>query len=127
MTYNKHFSTGNYGLEAVIDFHGCDVAKATTENLRVFLDEVIKLSDMEAHGEPIFWVDMEATEPHLKGISVFQWIKTSNIVIHALATGLVLFNLFSCKPFDPDVIVEFGRKFWQADRVQMNVVDRGKN
>ncbi|MHA2427563.1 MAG: S-adenosylmethionine decarboxylase [Candidatus Hermodarchaeia archaeon] len=126
MVYNKHFPNGDYGLEATIDFHGCDTVKITTDNLKEFVTQVIRLSDMKPHGDPVIWEDLEATEPHLTGISIFQWIQTSDIVIHALTTGLVLFNLFSCKPFDPQQIADFGKDFWKANKVDLTTVTRGK-
>jgi hypothetical protein len=123
--YNTHFPNGDYGLESVIDFHGCYIEIMTTENLKKFVKEVIRLSDMNAHGDPVIWEDFDATEPHLKGVSLFQWIETSNIVVHAIMTGLVMFNLFSCKPYEPQDIVDFGKDFWKARRVGLTVVPRG--
>lgn len=126
MTYNTHFDNGAFGLEAIFDFHNCDTSKFTAEALVGFVNKIIEISDMEAYGEPIVWEDHVPQEVHLNGTSVFQWIKTSNIVLHTLnLTGLALLNLFSCKPFDPDEIAKYGKEFFAAENVKVTVVDRG--
>jgi S-adenosylmethionine/arginine decarboxylase-like enzyme len=126
MTYNTNFANGNYGEESLFDFHGCDADKFTPESLIEFVNQIIKIADMEAYGDPIVWEDKQPKELHLNGVSVFQWIKTSNIVIHSLSlTGLVMVNLFSCKPFNALEIANFGKEFFQAERCEVSTVKRG--
>jgi len=121
--YNSNFKDGSFGLEAVLDFHDCDF---THEDIISFVPEIVRIADMEAHDEPIVWEDDESEDLHLRGISIFQWIKTSNIVVHALDhTKLVMLNLFSCKPFDPVAIADFGQQYLKAKRVSMQRVPRG--
>ena len=127
MTYNTHFSDGTYGMEAIFDFHNCDVSKFNPDDLVNFVNKIIEIADMEADGDPVVWEEHEAADLHLRGTSIFQWIKTSNIVLHTLElTDLALLNLFSCKPFDPKDIADYGKEFFAADKVDFTVVDRGK-
>ena len=127
MEFNSHFDDGVYGIEAIFDFHDCDVSKFTAEDLTNFVNQIIEIAGMEAHGDPMIWEDHNAQELHLQGTSVFQWIKTSNIVIHTLTlTKLVLLNLFSCKPFDAQKVREFGENFFKAGRVSTTIVIRGE-
>lgn len=127
MIYNEHLDSGAYGIEAMFDFHNCDTSKFTAESLVSFVNQIIEIADMQAHGDPLIWEDNHAQELHLQGTSVFQFIKTSNIVIHTMTiTGLALLNLFSCKTFDPDKVLEFGKEYFQSDNVKLTVVHRGE-
>jgi S-adenosylmethionine/arginine decarboxylase-like enzyme len=124
--YNENFENGVYGIEAILDFHDCDTSVFTSEKLLDFVKNLIKITDMEPHGDPIIWEDHASQEPHLNGTSVFQWIKTSNIVLHTMdLTKLALLNLFSCKPFDPNVVRDYGREFFKTDMVYLKIIERG--
>ena len=117
---------GSYGIEATIDLHECDASLFNKDKLTEFVRKVIELADMKAYGDPVLWEDFDQTEPHLQGISLFQWIHTSDIVIHALVqTGLLMMNLFSCKNFDSQRIGSFAREFFKAQKVDINLVVRG--
>jgi S-adenosylmethionine/arginine decarboxylase-like enzyme len=79
---------------------------------------------MKRHGAPQFWKDYSDL-PHLHGISCFQFIETSNIVVHALTLkDAVYINIFSCKLFDPTVAEVFAKEFFKAKTVRALVVDR---
>lgn len=44
--------------------------------------------------------EYDAAPDHVKGTSAVQFIRTSNVTVHALdALGMVYVNIFSCKPF----------------------------
>jgi len=113
-----------YGIELILDMHACDKTRFTETNLRTFLEGLCELIKMKRHGEPQFWTDY-SDRPHLNGISCFQFIETSNIVVHALTLmGAVYINIFSCKLFDPTVAEAFAKEFFKAETVRARVVDR---
>ena len=88
---------GNYGLELIIDLQGCPLEDLSKEKLGRFFIELCDLIEMKRHGEPVFWEDT-SDAPHLRGISGFQFIETSNVVCHPLPLlNKVLINVFSCK------------------------------
>ena len=125
--YNKNISDGSYGIELIIDLHDCDNTLFTKEALSSFLQRLLEITDMEAQGQPIFWEEKNTKELHLKGTSVFQFIKTSNIVIHTLdSTDLVLINLFTCKDFDIDRTVKFAKSFFGSKEMNYYIVQRGE-
>ena len=105
---------GNYGLELIIDLKGCDLSDLDRDKLRRFFVELCNLIDMKRHGDPIFWEDTSDI-PHLRGVSGFQFIETSNVVCHPLPIlKAVYINIFSCKEFDTDSALKFCMEFWGA-------------
>ncbi|MDD5254381.1 MAG: S-adenosylmethionine decarboxylase [Candidatus Nanoarchaeia archaeon] len=114
----------NYGQELILDLHGCDIRTFSKENLNKYFVEICKEIGMERHGKPIFWED-HSNIPHLKGISAMHFIKTSNIVIHALdILGAVYINIFSCKKFDAEKAIKFSKEFFRAEKKIIKVIER---
>ena len=105
---------GNYGLELIIDLHGCDLSDLDRAKLQRFFIKLCDLIDMKRHGDPIFWEDT-SNIPHLRGVSGFQFIETSTVVCHPLPMlKAVYLNIFSCKEFNPENALKFCKKFWGA-------------
>ena len=102
-----------YGFELVLDLHGCEAELFNRDHIDKFFTDLCALIEMEKC-EVHFWDDVgvsveeQQTLPHTKGTSAVCFILTSTIVIHTLdILGAVYVNIFSCKPFDPDVAAEF--------------------
>jgi S-adenosylmethionine/arginine decarboxylase-like enzyme len=112
--------TSPYGCELVLDLHKCDPSTFTRESLDRFFSDLCDLIEMEkcvVH----FWDDVgvpeeeQQTLPHTKGTSAVCFILTSSIVIHTLdILEAVYLNIFSCKPFDPDIATAFAKKWFCA-------------
>jgi len=69
--------------------------------------------------------DEKETEPHLVGTSAVQFIKTSNITIHSLdLLQKVFLNVFSCKDFDEDVVIEFSEKWFGGNAAKTTMIRR---
>lgn len=99
-----------YGRELIVDVHDCDAVPFTRKYIARFCDELCRELCMKK-GDLHFWDYKDSPEeyakapPHLKGISVVQFISTSNITIHALDDlRHVYFNIFSCKEFDVSTV-----------------------
>ena len=115
---------GRYGIELILDMHGCDTSTFTRENLARYFVEVCELIEMKRHGEPMFWFD-DSDKPHLRGISAMQFVETSDIVVHALdLLETVFVNIFSCKDFDTGEAEEFTKRFFRAKEVNARVLER---
>lgn len=119
--------TKPYGYELILDLHGCNPRTFKRRSLRNYYIVICDTIDME-RCKLTFWDDrwtwlwkliffwdksiQAANEPHTKGISAVQFIITSNITIHCLTDIKKVFvNIFSCKPFNPDIATET-TKFW---------------
>lgn len=121
---SKITTDNKYGIELILDMHQCDKSRFTKADLRFFLAKLCDLIKMKPHGEPQFWTD-SSDILHLNGISCFQFIETSNIVVHALTLlDAVYINIFSCKLFDTKTAKYFAKDFFKAKTVHAQVVDR---
>lgn len=121
----QHFGyKGNYGLEMIIDLKGCDLSVLNRKKLKKFFVKLCNLIKMKRHGNPIFWEDTSDI-PHLRGVSGFQFIETSNVVCHPLPIlKKVYINIFSCKEFNTNQALKFCKKFWGATSSHHTVVTR---
>ena len=102
-----------YGIELILDLHGCDASKFTRKSISQYFEELCILIDMQRE-ELHFWDDIgvpdeeKQTSPHTQGTSAVQFILTSSIVIHTLdQLEAVYINIFSCKFYDPKVAEKF--------------------
>ena len=109
-----------YGFELVLDLHGCKAELFNRDHIDKFFTDLCHLIDMQKC-EVHFWDDVgvpeeeQQTLPHTKGTSAVCFILTSTIVIHTLdILGAVFVNIFSCKPFDPDMAADFTSERFQA-------------
>jgi S-adenosylmethionine/arginine decarboxylase-like enzyme len=124
-------STENqYGIELVLDLHGCDATKFTRPSITAYFEQLCELIDMQRE-DLHFWDDVglseedKQTSPHTQGTSAVQFILTSSIVIHTLdQLKAVYINIFSCKVYDPKVAEKFSAEWFGATDCSARVLDR---
>jgi S-adenosylmethionine/arginine decarboxylase-like enzyme len=119
-----------YGVELILDMHGCDPSTFNRDSIDRFFTELCEVIDMQrcvVH----FWDDVDVpkeeqqTLPHTKGTSAVCFILTSSIVIHTLdILEAVYLNIFSCKPFDPEVATAFAKNWFCAQDVNPSFLTR---
>ena len=119
-----------YGFELVLDLHGCEAKLFNRDHIDKFFTDLCNLIEMEKC-EVYFWDDVGVPDeeqqmlPHTKGTSAVCFILTSTIVIHTLdILGAVYVNIFSCKPFAPDVAAEFTTKWFKAVSCNKTFIER---
>ena len=122
--------TQKYGVELVLDLHGCDASTFNRASIRDYFERLCELIDMQ-RCELHFWDDEglpeeeRQTSPHTQGTSAVQFILTSSIVIHTLdQLGAVYVNIFSCKDFDPKVTEKFTIDWFGARECSARFIDR---
>jgi len=116
----------SYGKELILDLADCNTELFNEDKLTEYVEKVTDLVEMKRVGNPFFWADWLTKEKHLHGISCFQFIETSNIVIHALdLLGKVCVNLFACKDFDSQDAIDFTRDFFGGKIINVAVLVRG--
>lgn len=105
-----------WGMAASIDIYNCNPRTIrNAEKIRQFVDELCELIEMRKFG-PTTVVHF-GEEERVAGFSMVQLIETSLISAHfANATNTTYLDVFSCKPYDPAVVVEFARKFFGGTR-----------
>jgi S-adenosylmethionine/arginine decarboxylase-like enzyme len=119
-----------YGVELILDLHGCDAASFNRRSLDSFFEKLCDAIDMQKC-ERYFWDDVgvpedeRQTSPHTKGTSAVQFILTSSIVVHTLdLVGAVYVNIFSCKDFDPDIAKQITRDWFRAETCCAHFIER---
>ena len=118
-----------YGQECVIDVHDCNV-RFDREKIKVFCVTLCNLLEMEREdlhfwdydGDPEGYANAPS---HLKGISAVQFIKTSSITLHSLDDMRRLYlNVFSCKPFDAQALMDLVLRVTQGTIVNFHLLTR---
>ena len=121
----------DYGIELILDIHDCDPSVFNRSDLAVFVKELCDLIDMER--EDLYFWDYEDEyqevydnlPAHLKGTSLVQFIKTSNIVIHTLDDlRKVFLNIFTCKDFVIEDAKKYSEQFFGGKIVRAHVIRR---
>ena len=120
----------NYGVELILDLHGCDPSKFNRDSIAAYFERLCELIDMKRE-ELHFWDDLDVpddekqTSPHTQGTSAVQFILTSSIVIHTLdQLRAVYVNMFSCKEFDPKVAEDFTVAWFGAGDCTARFIER---
>ncbi len=119
-----------YGVELILDLHGCDTSTFTRESIGRYFELLCELIDMKRENLH-FWDDLDVpedekqTSPHTQGTSAVQFILTSSIVIHTLdQLRAVYVNMFSCKEFDPKLAERFTVEWFGAGDCSARFIER---
>lgn len=119
-----------YGIELILDLHGCDVSKFNRASITEYFEQLCDLIDMQRE-DLHFWDDVglseedKQTSPHTQGTSAVQFILTSSIVIHTLdQLKAIYINIFSCKVYDPKVAEKFTVEWFGATNCSAKFIDR---
>ena len=117
---------GAWGLTTSINLKKCNPATIRdAEAIKKYVRELCDLIGMKRYGETVV-VDF-GEEERVSGFSMTQLIETSLISGHfANASNSVFIDVFSCKWFDPDVVEEFTRKFFEAENSNAKTVIRSE-
>jgi S-adenosylmethionine/arginine decarboxylase-like enzyme len=94
------------------------------ENIYNFIKELVVAIDMVAFGEP--WIERFATHDAEKaGFSLCQMIETSNITGHFCdKDGNFYIDVFSCKPFENDIVLNVVDKYFHPTKIRMHFISR---
>lgn len=119
-----------YGKELILDLHDCDPRTFTRKSIAEYFGQLCRLIDMEPC-KLVWWDDLrtpkneQETEPHLKGTSAIQFIKTSNITIHTLdILQKVFLNIFSCKSFNARKASAFSARWFMGKIQNKQIIER---
>lgn len=101
-----------WGIATSIDIYNCDPATIrSAERIKQFVIELCDLIEMKRFGETT--VVHFGEDERVAGYSMMQLIETSLISAHfANLTNAVYLDVFSCKPYDPAVVIDFAKEFF---------------
>lgn len=113
-----------WGIASAIDLYECDpdlIRDAAA--IRRFVVELCDLIEMKRFGET--QVVHFGEDERVAGFSMVQLIETSLISAHfANLTNAVYLDVFSCKPYEPEVVREFAQRFFGASESSVQVAMR---
>jgi len=104
--------TAVWGVASCIDIYNCDPDKIrSADAICQFVVELCDLIDMKRFGETV--VVHFGEDERVAGYSMTQLIETSLISGHfANLTNAVYLDVFSCKPYNPDVVRQFAQEYF---------------
>ena len=113
-------------MHLLIDgYGGRNETLADPEFLREFLDSFPSAIGMIKISTPSV-VEYEAPTPEDSGISGFVIIAESHISVHTFPDrNLINIDVFSCKKFDVDKVIEYAIRLFSIDIVTTNILERG--
>jgi S-adenosylmethionine/arginine decarboxylase-like enzyme len=113
-----------WGLLTCIDLYKCDPDMIRdAQKIRQFVVELCDLIEMKRFGET--QVIHFGEDERVAGYSMTQLIETSLISAHfANQTNTTYLDVFSCKTYDPQAVVDYAKGFFRADRVNIQVIQR---
>lgn len=114
-----------WGYHLLLDCTEGNLDKISSkDNVRAFIKELVVAIDMVAFGEP--WIEHFATHDIDKaGISLCQMIETSNITGHFVdKNGNFYIDVFSCKPYDKDIVIQVVNKYFQPTKIRTHFISR---
>jgi len=113
-----------WGIASAIDIYECDPsAIRDAELIRNFVRELCDLIEMKRFGET--QVVHFGEDEHVAGFSMVQLIETSLISAHfANLTNTVYLDVFSCKPYDPEIVRDFAAFYFSGKHSNLSVTLR---
>lgn len=121
---NRIESKEPWGLLSCIDLYDCNPETIRdAQKIKEFVAQLCDLIQMKRFGET--QVVHFGEDEKVAGFSMTQLIETSLISAHfANLTNTTYLDVFSCKLYDPEKVVGFAKKFFQAENVHLHVVQR---
>lgn len=113
-----------WGIASSIDIYGCDPEKIrSAEAIRRFVAELCELIEMKRFGDT--QVVHFGEDERVAGYSMVQLIETSLISAHfANLTNTTYLDVFSCKPYDPEIVKGFSQNYFGGSHSILNVTLR---
>jgi S-adenosylmethionine/arginine decarboxylase-like enzyme len=112
-----------WGTSLAINLFDCNhELLISTEKIQEFIQELISVIDMKAHG-PCYVERFGHGE--LEGISAMQFIETSSITIHCdEKQNRVFIDIFTCKELNHDKAITFCKEFFSAQSFNQTLIQR---
>lgn len=116
-----------FGVHLMLDGYGCSRAALEDINrIYTFLDEYPSQMDMTKIMPPYVFRYTGSVQEDW-GISGFVLIAESHISIHTFPEKHYLsVDMFSCKPFDTQRAAETIKEYFEIEKYEMRVLDRGQ-
>jgi S-adenosylmethionine/arginine decarboxylase-like enzyme len=117
---NEAISRNAWGIASSVDVYNCNPDTIRdADAIRRFVAELCDLIEMKRFGET--QVVHFGEDERVAGFSMVQLIETSLISGHfANQSNAVYLDVFSCKPYLPEMVQEFAEKFFEGTHSHLN-------
>jgi len=114
-----------WGFHLLLDCEAGDKKKvADYETIHSFIKALVPAINMVAYREPQI-VHFAEHDPDKAGFSMVQLIETSSITGHFVdSTGDFYLDVFSCKDFDKNIVLNLVRKYFEPKNIYSDFVYR---
>lgn len=121
---NEAISKNAWGIASSIDIYECNPDTIRdADAIRRFVVELCDLIEMKRFGET--QVVHFGEDEKVAGYSMVQLIETSLISGHfANQSNAAYLDVFSCKPYLPEMVQAFAEKFFEGSHSHLNVALR---
>lgn len=112
-----------WGYHLILDCYDGDKKLVTSKsNIEAFATTLVKKIEMKAYGDPQV---IHFGEDDKAGYTLVQLIETSNICGHFCDnTGNFYIDVFSCKPYDMETVLEAVNQFFSPKKIRSRFVER---
>lgn len=112
-----------WGYHLTLDCAGCDAdAIRSHEVIYRFTKQLVRDIDMVPYGEPQI---VNFGSGNKAGYTLVQLIETSNICAHfANEDNTMYLDVFSCKPYDEDIVIALVKEYFNPERIRPNYLTR---
>jgi len=116
MTKEEYDAKASWGMLTSLNLHGCNPETIRdSEKVKKHVYQLCELIEVERFGECQV-VHFADHNEDVAGFSMVQLIETSLVSGHyANKTNNVYLDVFSCKYYDPKVVEEFSKKYFEAN------------
>ena len=118
---NEAIAREAWGIASAIDIYDSDPGKIRdADAIRIFVVDLCELIKMKRYGET--QVVHFGEDERVAGYSMVQLIETSLISGHfANQTNAVYLDVFSCKPYLPEMVQTFAQRYFEGSSSNLNV------
>jgi S-adenosylmethionine/arginine decarboxylase-like enzyme len=115
--------TDFWGYHLMLDCRAADISLITNaEHVANFARTLVARIDMKAFGEPQV---VNFGTGNKAGFTLVQLIETSNICAHFCNdTGDIYLDVFSCKPYDDQIVKSTVIEYFFPERIRSNYLTR---
>ena len=120
----EFYDASAWGLLTCVDLYKCNPETIRdAKAIKRYIDELCELIEMKQFGET--QIVNFGEDEKVAGYSMVQLIETSLLSGNfANKSNSAYLDIFSCKYYEPSVVVEFTKKYFEAKNVKMHYILR---
>jgi S-adenosylmethionine decarboxylase len=113
-----------WGFHTLLDLYGCASLSIRNKDLiKYYVEQLCFITEMKPFGE--CKIVHFGQDPSIEGFSLIQLIETSLISGHFCnQENSAYIDIFSCKYYDHQLVSDFTKKIFEADRIKTRFILR---